>query len=113
MSELNDTLVFKMFHDPQIEVSYFEGGYIRKISGYIHKVDTNEQYLHLYEETGLFKIRLSEITEIKCLTQINGWVPRLNVNKSIKLYSFFRHRFVFHFLLVKLKRYLLLAFYFR
>ncbi|WP_420918365.1 YolD-like family protein [Staphylococcus succinus] len=51
-----------------IEVSYFEGGYIRKISGYIHKVDTNEQYLHLYEETGLFKIRLSEITEIKCLT---------------------------------------------
>ncbi|WP_420918101.1 YolD-like family protein [Staphylococcus succinus] len=76
LSELNDILVFKMFHDPQIEVSYFEGGYIRKISGYIHKVDTHEQSLHLkvdtheqslhlYEETGLIKIKLSEITEIK------------------------------------------------
>ena len=39
LSELNDTLVFKMFHDPQIEVSYFEGGYIKKINGYIlHKL---------------------------------------------------------------------------
>ena len=56
LSELNDTLVFKMFHDLQIELSYFEGGYIRKISGYIHKVDNHKQCLHLYEENGLIKI---------------------------------------------------------
>lgn len=65
LSELNDTLVFKMFHDPEIEVSYFEGGYIRKINGYIHKVDTHEQCLHLYEETGLIKVSLKDIVEIK------------------------------------------------
>ncbi|PHK49320.1 YolD-like family protein [Staphylococcus edaphicus] len=64
LSEINDKLAYKMFHDPQIEVSYFEGGYIRKINGFIHKVDTHEQSLHLYEETGLIKIKLSEITEI-------------------------------------------------
>ncbi|MHC3758906.1 YolD-like family protein [Staphylococcus succinus] len=47
LSELNDTLVFKMFHDLQIEVSYFESGYIKKLNGYIHKADTHEQSLHL------------------------------------------------------------------
>lgn len=65
LSELNDKLVYKMFHDPQITVSYFEDGYIKKINGFIHKVDTYEQCLHFYEETGLNKIRLVDITEIK------------------------------------------------
>lgn len=65
LSELNDKLAYKMFHDPQITVSYFEGGYIKKINGFIHKVDTYEQCLHLYEETGLNQIRLVDITEIK------------------------------------------------
>ncbi|MGX0651657.1 YolD-like protein [Staphylococcus saprophyticus] len=30
MSELNDTLMMKMFHDPQAEVSYFEMDILRK-----------------------------------------------------------------------------------
>ena len=65
LSDLNDTLVFKMYHDPSIELRYFVDGYIKTKVGYIHKVDTYTQTLNLYEETGLIKIRLSEITEIK------------------------------------------------
>ncbi|MDG0825413.1 YolD-like family protein [Staphylococcus equorum] len=65
LNELNDTLIFKMFHEPNIEVSYFEDGYIRIIEGYIHKVDTHHQILHLYEGTGLNKINLKDIVEIK------------------------------------------------
>ncbi|OEK56308.1 YolD-like family protein [Staphylococcus equorum] len=65
LNELNDTLILKMFHEPNIEVSYFEDGYIQSIEGYIHKVDTHQQILHLYEGTGLSKINLKDIVEIK------------------------------------------------
>lgn len=65
LNTLNDTLIFKMFHEPNIEVSYFEDGYIQSIEGYIHKVDTHQQILHLYEGTGLSKINLKDIVEIK------------------------------------------------
>ena len=65
MSELNDTLMMKMFHDPQAEVSYFESGYIKSKIGYIHKVDPYTQTLHLYEETGMCKLDLKDIVEIK------------------------------------------------
>lgn len=65
MSELNDTLLMKMFHDPQAEVSYFENGYINKVEGFIHKVDTHNQALQMYIEGGLFTLKLSEIVEIK------------------------------------------------
>ncbi|MGL4009490.1 YolD-like family protein [Staphylococcus nepalensis] len=65
LSELNDTLVFKMFHDPVITVSYYEDGYIKTKEGYIHKVDVHTQTLHLYEETGLSKVNLLDIVEIK------------------------------------------------
>lgn len=65
LSELNDTLVFKMFHDPVITVSYYEDGYIKNIEGYIHKVDNYERSLYLYEETILRKVNLKDIVEIK------------------------------------------------
>ena len=65
MSELNDTLMMKMFHDPQAEVSYFENGYIKKVDGFIHKVDTHNQVLQMYIDEGLFTLKLSEIIEIK------------------------------------------------
>ena len=65
LSELNDTLVFKMFHDPVITVSYYEDGYIKNIEGYIHKVDNYERLLYLYEETILRKVNLKDIVEIK------------------------------------------------
>lgn len=65
MSELNDTLMMKMFHDPQAEVSYFENGYIKKVDGFIHKVDPYTQTLHLYEETGMCNLDLKDIVEIK------------------------------------------------
>ncbi|MDW5471782.1 YolD-like family protein [Staphylococcus equorum] len=54
-----------MYNNPTIEVSYFEDGYIQTIEGYIHKVDTYQQILHLYEGTGLSKIHLKDIVEIK------------------------------------------------
>lgn len=62
---LNDTLIFKMYNEPNIEVSYFEDGYIQTTEGYIHKVDTYQQMLHLYEGNGLSKIYLKDIVEIK------------------------------------------------
>lgn len=65
LNELNDTLIFKMFREPNIEVSYFDDGYIQTIEGYIHKVDVHTQLLYLYEETGLSKINLKDIVEIK------------------------------------------------
>lgn len=65
MNELNNTLILKMFHEPNIEISYFEDGYIQTIEGYIDKVDTHQQTLHLYEGTGLSKINLKDIVEIK------------------------------------------------
>lgn len=65
MSELNDTLMMKMFHDPQAEVSYFENGYIKKVDGFVHKVNTHNQVLQMYIDEGLFTLKLSEIVEIK------------------------------------------------
>ncbi|KRG09902.1 MULTISPECIES: YolD-like family protein [Staphylococcus] len=61
---LNDTLIFKMYNDPVIEVRYFVKGFIQIIEGYIHKVDVHEQLLYLYEETGLSKVNLKDIGEI-------------------------------------------------
>ena len=53
-----------MYHDPEIIVSYFDNGYIKK-EGYIQKLDPYTQTLYLYEETGLITMKLSEIVEIK------------------------------------------------
>src|SRR5699024_10817966 len=70
LSELNDTLVFKMFHDPVTSVSYYEDGYIKNIEGYIHKVDNYERLLYLYEETIVRKVNLKDIVEIKYTHQL-------------------------------------------
>lgn len=40
-------------------------GYIQLIEGYIHKVDIHTQLLYLYEETGMCKLDLKDIVEIK------------------------------------------------
>jgi len=65
LNELNDTLVYKMFHNPDITVSYFEDGYIQKKTGQIHKVDTLEQKLHMYEDDILCQLNLLDIVEIE------------------------------------------------
>lgn len=65
LNVLNDTLIFKMYRDPEIIVSYFENGYIKKKEGYLHKVDPHMQLLYLYEETSLTTIKLSEIVGIE------------------------------------------------
>jgi len=65
LNELNETLVYKMFHNPDITVSYFEGGYIQKKSGQIHKVDSLEQKLHMCEENTLCLLNLLDIVEIE------------------------------------------------
>ncbi|EJX17092.1 hypothetical protein SOJ_25410 [Staphylococcus sp. OJ82] len=54
-----------MYHDPTIELRYFVDGYIKEKEGYIHKVDVHTQLLYLYEETGLSKVNLLDIIEIK------------------------------------------------
>lgn len=63
--ELNETLMFKMLNDPEVVISYYEGGYIKNIEGYIRKVDDYEQMLYLDEGTGLSRISLMDIVEIK------------------------------------------------
>lgn len=54
-----------MYNVPSIELFYFENGYIKTKKGYIHKVDVHTQLLYLYEGTGLSKINLKDIVEIK------------------------------------------------
>nr|WP_182475163.1 YolD-like family protein [Staphylococcus xylosus] len=41
LNDLNDKLIFKMYHDPTIELRYFVDGYIKSKEGYIHKVDVH------------------------------------------------------------------------
>ena len=65
LNELNNTLIFKMYNDPSIELRYFENGYIKTKVGYIHKVDVYTETLILYEESGLSKVNLLDIVEIK------------------------------------------------
>lgn len=54
-----------MYNDPKIELRYFENGYIKTKEGCIHKVDVHTQTLHLYEDSGLSKVNLLDIVEIK------------------------------------------------
>ena len=65
LDDLNDKLIFKMYNDPKIELRYFVDGYIKTKECCIHKVDVHTQTLYLYEETGLSKINLLDIVEIK------------------------------------------------
>ncbi|MFH4935294.1 YolD-like family protein [Staphylococcus cohnii] len=65
LNDLNDKLIFKMYHDPTIELRYFIDGYIKTKEGYIHKVDVHTKILHVYEETELSKVNLLDIAEIK------------------------------------------------
>lgn len=65
LNDLNDKLIFKMYHEPTIELRYFVDGYIKTKEGYIHKVDVHKQILHLYEESGLSKVNLLDIVKIK------------------------------------------------
>ncbi|MDW4148516.1 YolD-like family protein [Staphylococcus saprophyticus] len=65
LNDLNEKLIFKMYHDPAIELRYFADGYIQTKDGYIHKVDVHTQILHLYEGTELSKVNLLDIVEIK------------------------------------------------
>lgn len=44
---LNEKLIDKMFNNPYIELSYFEDGYIKEVSGYVHKVDVHNSELQL------------------------------------------------------------------
>lgn len=54
-----------MFNNPHINVRYFSNGYIKAKEGVIHKVNPYTQTLHLYEETGLSKVNLLDVVEIK------------------------------------------------
>lgn len=65
LQQLNETLVFKMFNDPHINVRHFSNGYIKSKEGVIHKVDPYTQTLHLYENRGITKLDLKDIVEIK------------------------------------------------
>ncbi|MDW4516707.1 YolD-like family protein [Staphylococcus saprophyticus] len=47
LNDLNNTLIFKMYNDPSIELRYFENGYIKTKVGYIHKVDVHTETLIL------------------------------------------------------------------
>lgn len=71
----------KMFHDPQAEVSYFENGYIKKVDGFVHKVDTHNQVLQMYIDDGLFTLKLSEIVEIKQKKSV-GYVTYVTYNSK-------------------------------
>lgn len=62
---LNEKLIDKMFNNPYIELNYFENGYIKEISGYVHKVDILESELHLSVNGEIVRLSLLDIVEIK------------------------------------------------
>lgn len=59
------SILNRMFNDPHINIRYFRNGYIKSIEGYIRKVDTYTQTLHLYVNKGITKLDLKDIVEIK------------------------------------------------
>lgn len=65
LNELNNTLIFKMYNDPSIELRYFENGYIKTKVGYIHKVDVHNGQLHTSVNGEISKLSLLDIVEIK------------------------------------------------
>src|SRR5699024_4693911 len=65
LNELNDTLVYKMFHDQSLTVRYYKDGYIENEECIIHKVSDLEQYLYIHVEDELRKISLMDIVDIK------------------------------------------------
>ncbi|WP_426443788.1 YolD-like family protein [Staphylococcus xylosus] len=65
LNDLNDKLIFKMYNDPTIEIRYLVVGYIKtKEATFIKQMFTHKHYIY-YEETGLAKVNLLDIVDIK------------------------------------------------
>ncbi|RIM75643.1 YolD-like family protein [Staphylococcus xylosus] len=82
VNDLKDKLIFKMYHDPTIEIHYFVEGYIKTKEGYIDKVDVHTQTLHLYEESGVSQ------TVISTLRNGNRGIDNLTLKTTEKLYKY-------------------------
>ncbi|MDN5613219.1 MAG: YolD-like family protein [Staphylococcus equorum] len=65
INNLNQKLIDKMFNNPYVELKYFEEGYIKEISGYVHKVDVHNSELQLSVRGEINKFSLLDIVEIK------------------------------------------------
>lgn len=65
LKTLNEKLIDKMFNNPYIELKYFEEGYIKEISGHVHKVDVHNSELQLSVNGEIIKFSLLDIVEIK------------------------------------------------
>lgn len=65
LNHLNEQLIDKMFNNPYIELRFFEDGYIKEISGYVHKVDVHNSDLQLSINGEIIRYSLLDIVEIK------------------------------------------------
>lgn len=58
---MNQKLIYKMFHNPEIKLKFYNDGYLDEIDGVIHKVEPLESALYVYEKE---KLKLIELTNI-------------------------------------------------
>lgn len=65
INELNQKLLYKMFHNPEITLKFYNDGYINEINGIIHKVEPLESALYIYENDQLRVIELTNIYYIE------------------------------------------------
>ncbi|WP_436966630.1 YolD-like family protein [Staphylococcus xylosus] len=61
INEINQKLLYKMFHNPEITLKFYNDGYIDEINGIIHKVDPLKSALYVYESD---QLRIIELTNI-------------------------------------------------
>lgn len=61
---LNEKLINKMFNNPYIELNYFEEGYIKEITEYVHKMDVHNSELKLSVNGVIKTFSLLDVVEI-------------------------------------------------
>ncbi|MFP4919820.1 YolD-like family protein [Staphylococcus pseudintermedius] len=48
--DINNTIVEKMFNNPSANIKYYHNGNIKKFSGTIHKINTENNALYIYND---------------------------------------------------------------
>ena len=64
LEEMNEVLLSSFDEEKEVIVSFFKGGYIYDVSGYITNIDNNNHQIIINNKN---KVKLSSITDIKRL----------------------------------------------
>ncbi|HCZ9787822.1 TPA: YolD-like family protein [Staphylococcus aureus] len=63
--DINNTIIEKMFNNPSANIKYYHNGNIKKLSGTIHKINTEDNTLYIYNDrNNMIVIPLSHIYSV-------------------------------------------------